>query len=263
MSAPMLSIAALSVRFGGLVAVDDVTFDVAAGSTHGLIGPNGAGKTTMFNLISGLTPPTSGAIRLADREINNLPSWKRAALGLSRTFQNIRVFPEMTLAENVATGLHPSLVQGFPAILTRLGGFAASERRARDIAMEQLEFVGLAAKARQRAGDLPYGDQRRLEIARALANQPRLLMLDEPAAGMNPSEKLELLGLLERLKGRGLTMLVVEHDMKFVMRLCDRISVINFGRKIAEGAPAEVRANADVIEAYLGAKVARGLEKGA
>ena len=153
MSAPMLSIAALSVRFGGLVAVDDVTFDVAAGSTHGLIGPNGAGKTTMFNLISGLTPPTSGAIRLADREINDLPSWERAALGLSRTFQNIRVFPEMTLAENVATGLHPSLVQGFPAILTRLGGFAASERRARDIAMEQLEFVGLAAKARQRAGD--------------------------------------------------------------------------------------------------------------
>ena len=259
----MLSIAALSVRFGGLVAVDDVTFDVAAGSTHGLIGPNGAGKTTMFNLISGLTPPTSGAIRLADREINDLPSWKRAALGLSRTFQNIRVFPEMTLVENVATGLHPSLAQGLVSTLTRLGGFAASERRARDIAMEQLAFVGLAGKARQRAGDLPYGDQRRLEIARALANGPRLLMLDEPAAGMNPSEKLDLLGLLEKLKARGLTMLVVEHDMKFVMRLCDRISVINFGRKIAEGAPADVRANADVIEAYLGAKVARGLEKGA
>ncbi len=260
MSAPRLAIERLSVRFGGVVALDDVSFDVAAGEAHGLIGPNGAGKTTLFNLVSGLTAPSAGAIRLDDAPIERLAPWRRAALGLSRTFQNIRLFQEMTLAENVATGMQTRLRESLPAILTRLGGFRAAEREAHDEATALLDLVGLGGRARERAGDLPYGDRRRLEIARALAGAPRLLLLDEPAAGMNPSETRTLAALIEALKARGLTILLVEHDMGFVMRLCERISVLNFGRKIAEGAPSEVRSDAAVIEAYLGAKVARRLQ---
>jgi branched-chain amino acid transport system ATP-binding protein len=258
-----LDIDNLMVNFRGLVAVDHVSFQVGAGTVHGLIGPNGAGKTTCFNLISGLIPPTSGHVRLNGAALDGLPSWRRTDAGLSRTFQNIRMFQEMTVRENVMTGMQARLYASLPEILSRLGRFRREESAAKVRADELLAFVGLAASADRRAGDLSYGDQRRLEIARAVASDPKVLMLDEPAAGMNPTETRELVALLLKLKQGGLTLLLVEHDMHFVMSLCDRITVLNFGRKIAEGAPREIRENPAVIEAYLGAKVAERLKGGA
>jgi branched-chain amino acid transport system ATP-binding protein len=258
--APLLDVQDLTVRFRGLVAVDHVSFAVEAGTVHGLIGPNGAGKTTCFNLVSGLIPPSGGHVALAGTPLDGLPSWKRTRAGLSRTFQNIRMFQEMTVRENVMTGMQARMQASIPEILSRLGRFRPEETAAKARADELLEFVGLAASADRRAGDLPYGDQRRLEIARALASDPKLLLLDEPAAGMNPAETQDLVGLLNRLKQGGLTLLLVEHDMHFVMSLCDRITVLNFGRKISEGAPREIREDPAVIEAYLGAKVAEKLK---
>ena len=256
----LLDIQDLTVRFRGLVAVDHVSFTVEPGTVHGLIGPNGAGKTTCFNLVSGLIPPTSGQVTLAGTALDGMPSWKRTRAGLSRTFQNIRMFQEMTVRENVMTGMQSRLNASVPEILSRLGRFRPEEQAAKARADELLEFVGLQTSADRRAGDLPYGDQRRLEIARALGSEPKLLLLDEPAAGMNPAETQDLVGLLNRLKQGGLTLLLVEHDMHFVMSLCDRITVLNFGRKIAEGSPREIRENPAVIEAYLGAKVAEKLK---
>lgn len=258
---PLLRLSGLTRRYAGLVAVDDVTMDVAPGGVHAVIGPNGAGKTTLFNLVSGLVAPSAGTIHLDGRDVTRLPAHRRAALGLARTFQNIRVFAEMTALENVLAGLHTRLSAPLPGIVLRLRRFRSEEISAVEQAVAALDLVGLADKAGLPAGALSYGDQRRLEIARAMAPRPRLLLLDEPAAGMNPAETEALAALVRRLPGLGATVLLVEHDMGFVMGLSDRVTVLNFGRRIFEGAPAAARQDPAVIEAYLGPKVAARLAR--
>jgi branched-chain amino acid transport system ATP-binding protein len=252
----LLEVDDLSKAFRGLSAVDHVGLKVGAGTVHGLIGPNGAGKTTFFNLVSGLLPPDQGRIRLDGQSLDGLPPWRRTAAGLARTFQNIRMFGEMSVLENVMTGRHLRIASGVLGALIRSRGFRDAEAAAKAASLDLLRLIGLAAAAGQRAGALSYGDQRRLEIARALAAFPKLLMLDEPAAGLNPAETHALADLIRGLRERGVTILLVEHDMPFVMGLCDRITVLNFGRKIAEGTPGEIRADAGVIEAYLGGALA-------
>jgi branched-chain amino acid transport system ATP-binding protein len=259
----MLQIEGLTRRFQGLVAVDDVTMQVAEGGIHAVIGPNGAGKTTLFNLISGLIPPTSGRMALAGTDMTRLPPDRRAALGLGRTFQNIRIFGAMTVLENVLTGMHARTAAGLPDILLRLPRFRAEERHAAERARAALDLVGLADQADAMASALSYGDQRRLEIARAMAPEPRLLMLDEPAAGMNPAETEALGVLIRRLRAGATTVLLVEHDMGFVMDLCDTVTVLNFGRLIFDGPAVAARQDPTVIEAYLGHKVAARLAQGA
>ncbi len=259
----LLEIAALSRRFSGLLAVDGVDMSVARGSIHAVIGPNGAGKTTLFNLVSGVLPASGGAIRLEGADITALPAERRAALGIARTFQNIRLFPTMTVLENVLTGMQTREPVGLLGTILRTPGFRAQERASLAAARAALEFVGLAGRAEARAGDLSYGDQRRLEIARAMAPGPRLLLLDEPAAGMNHSETEALAGLVRALRDRGATILLVEHDMQFVMGLSDHVTVLNFGRRIFDGPPGRARRDPGVVEAYLGAKVAARLAEGA
>ena len=249
----------LTRRYAGLVAVDGVDLTVPDGGVHAVIGPNGAGKTTLFNLVSRLVAPSSGTIRFAGADITRLAADRRARLGVARTFQNIRVFGAMTLLENALTGLHPRLTSSLVGIVARLPAFRREERHAVARAREALALVGLASRAEERAAALSYGDQRRLEIARAMAGAPRLLLLDEPAAGMNPAETVALSALIRTIVGTGTTVLLVEHDMHFVMNLSDSVTVLNFGRRIFSGPPAEARADPGVIEAYLGTKVAARL----
>jgi branched-chain amino acid transport system ATP-binding protein len=246
----LLTVRGLTRRFGGLTAVDNVDLDVSQGEIHGLIGPNGSGKTTCINLISGVLRPDAGSVRLDTRELAREATHTIAKAGLARTFQNIRVFGRMTVLENVLVGFNPSLGYGLLQVFS--GRHRAAERRLREQAMELLEFVGLAAKHEAPATNLSYGEQRLIEIARALALSPRVLLLDEPLVGMNPAEVDHVVGLFTRMRDKGLTMLLVEHKMHVVMALCDRITVLNFGLRIACGRPEEVRANPEVITAYLG-----------
>jgi branched-chain amino acid transport system ATP-binding protein len=256
----LLSTTGLTRRYSGLVAVDHVELDIPEGGVHAVIGPNGAGKTTLFNLVSGLVMPSEGKITFAGTDITTMPSYRRAALGMARTFQNIRVFGAMTVLENVLTGMHPRLHASLGAVIFRLPSFRAEEREAVARARAALELVGLADRADLPANGLAYGDQRRLEIARAMAPKPRLLLLDEPAAGMNPAETVALADLVRTIAATGTTVLLVEHDMGFVMGLSDTVAVLNFGRRIFTGTPAGVRADPAVIEAYLGSRLAAKLQ---
>jgi branched-chain amino acid transport system ATP-binding protein len=249
----LLNLAGLDMRFGGLLALENVNLTVPEGGLYGLIGPNGAGKTTVFNLISGFLQPTGGRIRMADMDITGQPPHRINALGIARTFQNIRLFGELSVLDNVLVGFHGRSRASWGEAVLRLPRYRREEQARQSRGLALLAEVGLAEVADHPAGKLPYGHQRRLEIARALATGPRLVLLDEPAAGLNPQETLDLIEFLRAIRARyRLTLLVIEHNLRLVMGLCEHLTVLDHGLTIAAGPPAQVRKHPEVIRAYLG-----------